>query len=69
MKKTNKKQWNQKVSEYVGAGHPDRIADRIAKVFNDRATTSATEVIVNRNGVYISGENIILKQEMIWWLL
>lgn len=46
----------QTITEYVGEGHPDRVADKIAKIINDFATTSATEVIINRAGLYLSGE-------------
>lgn len=50
------KKWNQKVSEYVGDGHPDIIADRISNIVKQNASVSATETIINRAGVYISGE-------------
>ena len=51
--------FNQKISEYVGKGHPDRVADLIAKITNDYAMFSATEVIINEKGCYISGETKI----------
>lgn len=50
------KKFRQKISEYVGQGHPDIIADKISNVVKTHAVFSATETIVNKNGVYISGE-------------
>ena len=57
MKKT------QTISEYVGMGHPDRVADEIAEIVRNAAKTSAAEVIINAAGCYISGEVEIKKSE------
>lgn len=57
------KKWNQTISEYVGKGHPDRIADEIASIVNKYASTSATEVIINKKGCYISGETTITRKQ------
>jgi hypothetical protein len=54
---------DQKISEYVGAGHPDRVADEIAEIVRNAAKTSAAEVIINAAGCYISGEVEIKKTE------
>lgn len=55
--------WNQEISEYTGKGHPDIIADRIANYVKQIAGTSATEVIINRAGVYLSGETTLSKED------
>lgn len=54
--KLNNRNWNQTISEYVGMGHPDRVADFISDSIRREANTSATEVVVNSAGVYASGE-------------
>lgn len=48
--------WRQPISENVGMGHPDKVADNLAYLVNYYAKTSACEIIINRNGAYFSGE-------------
>lgn len=58
-----KYKFKQQISEIVGNGHPDLIADYISNMVKINSQKSATEVIISQNGIYLAGETSITKDQ------
>ena len=54
---------SQMISEIVGNGHPDIVADTIASMINSSSNNSATEIIINSKKVFCSGETDLIEYE------